>query len=42
MLAVLVLTDEDTGRQALYVDGVLKFEDETVYACDIAAHTKNQ
>lgn len=42
MVAVVVLTDEDTGCQALYVDGVLKYEDETIYACDIAAHTKNQ
>ena len=42
MVAVVVLTDEYTGCQALYVDGVLKYEDDTIFACDIAAHTKNQ
>lgn len=33
---VVVLTDVDSGFQALYVGGDLKAADDTIYACDIA------
>lgn len=33
---IVVVTD-DSGDEALYVDGVLKAWDSTIYACDIAA-----
>lgn len=42
MVFVVVLTDKESGNQALYVDDVLVLDDETVYACDIAAYAKEQ
>jgi len=33
-------TDSDSLDQSLYVDGVLKASDSTIYGCDIAEHTK--
>jgi hypothetical protein len=33
-------TDSDSLDQSLYVDGVLRFSDSTIYGCDIAEHTK--
>ena len=36
---VVCVTDEDSGQEALYVSGDLRFTDMTVYACDIARET---
>lgn len=32
---VLTVLTEFSGQEAIYVDGVLAFRDDTVYACDI-------
>ena len=42
MSALCVITDEEDGRQALYVDGKLAMHDETIYACDIAHYAANK
>lgn len=36
---LVVVTCEDSGSQALYVNGSCVFQDDTVYACDIAEHS---
>lgn len=36
---VVCVTDEDSGHEALYISGDLRFSDVTVYACDIARET---
>lgn len=36
---VVCVTDEDSGHEALYIGGELRFSDNTVYACDIARET---
>lgn len=32
------ITDTNSGDEAIYVDGVLKQTDVTIYACEIAEH----
>lgn len=34
---VVVVTDEESGHQGLYVGGDLADQEDTLYACDIAA-----
>lgn len=38
---VIVVTDDTHGNQALYVDGTLAMQDDTIYSCDIAEHAGN-
>jgi hypothetical protein len=38
---VIVATCTRGGDEAIYVGGQLKLKDSTVYACDIAEHTKD-
>ena len=37
---LIVVTDEDSGFEALYVDGALADQNDTIYATDIAEHAK--
>jgi hypothetical protein len=42
LIEVVVATDTDSDslEQSLYVDGILRASDSTIYGCDIAEHTK--
>ena len=42
ILDVVVVLDEQFNHEALYVDGVLKNEDGTIYACDLATATEGK
>jgi hypothetical protein len=34
---VLMVTEANSGDEAMYIDGVKVLEDSTIYACDLAA-----
>jgi hypothetical protein len=38
---LIVVTCEESGFQGLYSDGVLVDQDDIIYACDIAEHSKD-
>jgi hypothetical protein len=38
---LVVVTCEESGHQGLYVNGTLVDQDSTIYACDIAEHSKD-
>jgi hypothetical protein len=37
---VIIVTDADSGHEALYVGGDLKEQDVTIYGCEIARHVQ--
>lgn len=39
---VIAVIDEESGHEALYVDGELFEQDSTIYACDIAKAAKGK
>lgn len=39
---VVLVIDEESGHEAIYVGGDLSFQDTTIYACDIAEACGNQ
>lgn len=39
---VIVVTDEETGYESLYIDGQLRMFDVTIYASDIASQVTGE